>query len=135
MISRDSAPLIFSKFSQPETTYSLRDSENKLNFPFLCTNYCKNSFCYIQWRSVMEQSSLQRTTISNTKARHSWKAASYFLYFTLIRNFVSCNFFVILFADEFLPWINEDYLTSPLGVFQSSSMMSTTSQLKIEGFL
>ena len=35
-----------SKFSERNTSYNLRDSENKLNVRLPCTNYFKNSFSY-----------------------------------------------------------------------------------------
>ena len=87
-----------SNFERRETTYNLRDSENKLNVPLLRTNYYKNSFnSYsgtIPWNSLpcnlREAESLRQYKHSNemSEAWHSWKAASLFL---ITFNYSCCN--------------------------------------------
>jgi len=76
-----------SKFQRREAAYTcnLRDSENKLNVPLLCTNYYKNSFSYsgaILWNSLpcdlREAESLRQFKCllkEMYEAQHSWKAA------------------------------------------------------------
>ena len=49
------AEYLSSKFHRRETTYNLRDYENKLHVPLPRTNYYKNSFSYsgaILWHSL-----------------------------------------------------------------------------------